>query len=249
MSSQTLQTAIVLAGGQGNRLRPLTDSMPKPMVPIVEHPLLEHIVLGLREQGITRIALATGYKAEQISEHFGNGSGFGVECSYFIEDEPLGSGGAVRNIAQQSPELLQSTFVVATADVLHDVNFACALALHREQGALATIVCSKVADQSGFGICEMEPDGRVQRFLEKPPPGVTESQWANLGLWIFEPAVLALIPPGSSRIEDQLFPAMLQRRLPLFAYRHEGYWLDVGTMERYRQAQQDAVARKFPLAP
>lgn len=248
MSSHALNTAVVLAGGQGNRLRPLTDNMPKPLVPIAGRPLLEHIIVGMRQQGIVHIALATGYKAEQIAEYFGDGSRYGVECSYYVEAEPLGSGGAVRNISQQSPGLLNETFVVATADVLHNVDFDAALALHREQGALATIVCGTVEDQSGLGICEMEPDGRVIRFLEKPQPGVTDSRWANLGLWIFEPAVLELVPEGFSRIEEQLFPLMLQQDLPLFAYRHQGYWLDVGTMERYQQAQQDARARRFPVA-
>jgi len=243
-----LQTAIILAGGQGNRLRPLTDNMPKPLVPVAGRPLVEHIVVGLREQGIVRLAFAVGYKAEQISDYFGNGSRFGVECSYYLEDEPLGSGGAVRNIAQQSPELLGQTFVVATADVLHDVDFTQALALHREQGALATIVCSEVDNQSGFGICEVEYDGRVRRFLEKPQPGVTDSRWANLGLWIFEADALKLVPEGYSRIEEQLFPAMLERGLPLYAYRHQGYWLDVGTMERYRQAEEDAQEGRFLVA-
>lgn len=241
-----LHTAIVLAGGQGNRLRPLTDTMPKPMVPVAGLPLLEHIIVGLHEQGIGRIALATGYKSEQISEYFGDGSRFGVECSYYVEDEPLGSGGAVRNIAQQSPQLLQETFIIATADVLHNVDFASALSLHFKNKALATIICGKVEDQSGFGICEINANGRVHGFLEKPQPGVTDSRWANLGLWIFGPDVPALIPSGYSRIEEQLFPFMLEHGLPLYVYRHDGYWLDVGTMERYRQAQEDARLQRFP---
>jgi NDP-sugar pyrophosphorylase family protein len=140
------------------------------------------------------------------------------------------------------------TFVVATADVLHNVDLAAALQLHRNQGAVATIVCGAVDDQSGFGICEMHENGRVARFLEKPEPGVTDSRWANLGLWILEPEVLELIPPGHSRIEEDLFPLLLERGAPLFAYRHDGYWLDVGTMERYRQAQVDARLGRFRLA-
>lgn len=247
MSHRALDTAVVLAGGQGTRLRPLTDNLPKPLLPIAGRPMLEHILYGLQRQGIRRVALATGYRSQQIEDYFGDGADLGLELHYFVEDEPLGSGGALKNIQERS-ELLRDTFLVATADILSDVDVTAALRQHTDTCAEATIICGTVEDQTGFGICEIAQDGRVTGWFEKPQPGVTDSRWANIALWIFQPDLIALLRPGFSRVEDQLFNLMMETGMRLFAYRHEGYWIDVGTAERYDQAQVDAAANRFPLS-
>ncbi len=245
----TLQNAVILAGGQGTRLRPMTDAFPKPLAQVANKPLLEHIVFGLSQQGISQIALATGYKADAIENYFGAGGALGVEIQYFVEHQPLGSGGALRNVCDQSPGFCAGTFLIANADVLNDVDLGAALRLHREKGALATLMCCEVDNPQEFGICEIEDDGRITAFYEKPQPGVTASRWANLALWIFEPQLVPMIAAGQfSMIEDDLFPQLLQGGAPLYAYRHPGYWLDVGTHARYLQAQRDALAGRFPCS-
>lgn len=242
-----MKTAIILAGGQGTRLRPMTDAFPKPLAQVANKPLLEHIVFGLREQGISQVALATGYKADAIESYFGAGGALGVDIQYFVEHQPLGSGGALRNVCDQQQEFCAETFLIANADVLNDVDLGAALRLHREKGALATLVCCEVDNPQEFGICEIEDDGRITAFYEKPRPGVTASRWANLALWIFEPQLVPMIEAGHfTMIEDDLFPQLLRDGAPLYAYRHPGYWLDVGTHTRYLQAQRDALAGRFP---
>jgi NDP-sugar pyrophosphorylase family protein len=247
MSRDTLTTAIILAGGQGMRLRPMTEVIPKPLARVANKPLLEHVIFGLRKQGIESIAMATGYKAEAIEEHFGNGTQHGVALRYIVEPYPLGSGGAVRNVYEQCPEYSQGTFAVASADVLHDADLGAALKFHRERSAVVTVVCCEVDEPQDVGICEVQDDGRIRAFYEKPAPGVTNSRWANVALWIFEPEVVSMIEAGAStRVEDDLFPQLLREGAPLYAYRHRGYWLDVGTPRRYLQAQHDALAGRFP---
>ncbi len=247
MSRDTVTRAIILAGGEGMRLRPMTDHFPKPLARVANKPLLEHIIFGLQRQGIENITLATGYKAECLEDHFGDGAPYGVALRYIVEPYSLGSGGAIRNVCEQCPEYSQGTFVVSSADVLHDADLSAALQLHRDKGALATIVCCEVDNPQDVGICEVQDDGRVSAFYEKPPPGVTDSRWANIALWIFEPQVVSMIEAGKfTRVEDELFPQLLREGAPLYAYRHRGYWLDVGTMPRYLQAQRDALAGRFP---
>jgi NDP-sugar pyrophosphorylase family protein len=241
-----LRTAIILAGGQGVRLRPMTLTRPKPLLRMANLPLLEHILLGLKEQGITHFALATGYRSEQIKAYFGNGAKWGVEIRHFVEDEPLGSGGALRFVCKRAPEYSVEPFLVATADVLNDVDLTRALRLHHERGALATILCGPTDDPRGLGIVEMASNGRVTRFLEKPQPDETASRWANLAMWIFESDIMERVPPGFSRVEETLFPQLLEAGAPLYAFQHNGYWLDVGTLPRYLQAQRDAETGRFP---
>jgi mannose-1-phosphate guanylyltransferase/phosphomannomutase len=247
MSRHTLTKAIILAGGEGTRLRPMTRVIPKPLARVANKPLLEHIIFGLHQQGIQSVALATGYKAETIEEHFGDGARHGIALKYVIEPYSLGSGGAVRNVYEQCPEYSQGTFTVASADVLHNVDLSAVLKSHRASGAVVTIVCCEVDHPQDVGICEVQDDGRISAFYEKPAPGVTNSHWANIALWIFEPQVVSMIETGKfTRVEDDLFPQLLRDGAPLYAYRHHGYWLDVGTMSRYLQAQHDALAGRFP---
>jgi NDP-sugar pyrophosphorylase family protein len=247
MRRDTVTRAIILAGGEGTRLRPLTDVIPKPLARVANKPLLEHIIFGLQRQGIENITLATGYKAEALEEHFGDGALYGVALKYIAESYSLGSGGAIRNVCEQCPEYSEDTFLIASADVLHDADLAAALKLHQDKRALATIVCCEVDNPQDVGICEVQSDGRVSAFFEKPPRGVTNSRWANIALWIFEPQIVSMIEAGKfTRVEDDLFPQLLRAGAPLYAYRHRGYWLDVGTMPRYLQAQRDALAGRFP---
>jgi NDP-sugar pyrophosphorylase family protein len=209
--------------------------------------MLEHIIFGLRQQGIERVALATGYKAESIEEYFGDGARCGVALEYFVEPHPLGSGGAVRNVCDQAPAYAQSTFIIASADVLHNADLGAAIEFHRATGAVATLICCEVDNPHEVGICEVEEDGRITAFYEKPGPGVTESRWANIALWIFEPHLVSMVEPGVfTMVEDDLFQQLLRDGAPLYAYRHRGYWLDVGTVPRYLQAQQDTLTGCFP---
>jgi NDP-sugar pyrophosphorylase family protein len=150
-------------------------------------------------------------------------------------------------VFERCPEYSQGTFLVASADVLHNADIDAALRLHRQRGAIATVVCCEVANPQDVGICEVQSNGRISAFYEKPALGVTISRWANIALWIFEPQVVSMIEAGKfTRVEDDLFPRLLREGAPLYAYRHCGYWLDVGTMPRYLQAQRDALAGRFP---
>jgi NDP-sugar pyrophosphorylase family protein len=243
--STHITRAIILAGGQGSRLRPLTDWRPKPLLPVANVPMLEHIIQRMCDAGIKKIALATGYKAAAFQELIGDGKQFGVEIKHIEENEPLGSGGAIRFVAEQLPEYSQEPFVVSTADVLNDVNLESALQFHRQKSAAATIVCARVVNPEGFGICEMDEDGRLQKFLEKPKPHETSSRWANIALWILEPQLLQCLPQSFNRVEEELFPQLIRESAAVYAFCHEGYWLDVGTRERYLQAQQDTLQGCF----
>jgi mannose-1-phosphate guanylyltransferase/phosphomannomutase len=249
VAHEPIKTAVILAGGQGTRLRPLTDELPKPLLPVGHRPLLEHILWQLAQHGVQRIILATGYRAEQIQKYFDDGARWNISLRYVIEDEPLGSGGALRFVQEQCGDWLQEPFWVTNADVLNSADLSAAARQHQTRGACATIVCGRVDDPTGFGVCEMAKDGRVSQWVEKPAPGTICSCWANSGWWIFEPHLLQQLQPGFSRIEDTLFPQLLSDDQPLYAFCHDGYWLDVGTLERYAQAQEDAELGRFALAP
>ncbi|HEX8551570.1 MAG TPA: NDP-sugar synthase [Abditibacteriaceae bacterium] len=235
--------AIILAGGEGVRLRPLTSRIPKPLLPVANVSMIGQILHGLQQNGITRAALATGYKAELLRETLGETSN-GVSLAHVEENLPLGSGGALRNVLDTvRPEA--ETLWVAGGDILHSVNIAAAIAHHQHSGALATIITVEVEDTSGFGICECDADGRVRRFLEKPPLGETTSRLANSALWIFSPKIRAELPRGASSLEREVFPRLAARGA-VSAFVYDGFWLDCGTPERFIEANQAALDQRFP---
>ena len=243
-----LKHAILLAGGEGTRLRPMTHVIPKPLAQVANVALLEIILRQLASQGIERVALALGYRAEAIRKFCGDGSRFGLHLDFFTEPFPLGSGGAIANVVHNAREYSGAPLLIANADVPSTADFRAAFALHQKRGAIATLVCGRAESLEGFGAVEIAEDGRVAAFHEKPAPGVTDSRWANLAFWIFEPRLLERFSSQHCwRVEDELFPQLLRDGEPLFAYRHEGFWLDVGTLPRYLEAQRAALDGVLPV--
>lgn len=245
-SSSNPVDAILLAGGEGMRLRPLTARLPKPLLPVANRPLVAQILHGLALGGVKRAALATGYMAEAMQSELG-AECEGVALHHVIESEPLGSGGALRHVFSHCK--VTDEVWVAGADILHAVDIAAVRRFHRaaaKRGALVTIVSAEVDDATGFGICEADFEGRVGRFLEKPPAGTTTSRLANTALWIFSRAALKMLPEGPSSVERDLFPALAaQGALWTWSY-GDGFWLDCGTPKRLVEANLGALAEKFP---
>ncbi|HYM49972.1 MAG TPA: sugar phosphate nucleotidyltransferase [Candidatus Limnocylindrales bacterium] len=236
--------AVVMAGGEGSRLRPLTSGLPKPLVPVVGKPIMEHILRLLREQGIEEVIVTLQYLGSAIRDYFGDGSDFGMDITYVVEDAPLGTAGSVKNAQSH----LQEPFIVISGDALTDIDLGRAVEFHREHGALATIVLTSVPTPLEYGVVITGPDGAVQRFLEKPSWGEVFSDQVNTGIYVLDPRVLDLV--AADRVVDwsaDIFPAMLARRMPLFGYLAPGYWCDIGNLQTYYQANWDALAGRVAV--
>ena len=230
-----------MAGGEGSRLRPLTSRRPKPLVPVAGTPIMEHILTLLREHGIQQVIVTLQYLGAEIRNYFGDGSDFGMEIEYVVEDHPLGTAGSVGNARQ----LLDDTFLVISGDALTDIDLSWAVQQHRERRALATIVLYSVSNPLEYGVVITEPDGAVRRFLEKPSWGEVFSDQANTGIYVIEPQVLDRIQPGVPVDWSQdVFPAMLADADPLYGVVAQGYWCDVGNVQSYLQANWDALEGK-----
>lgn len=237
--------ALILAGGQGTRLRPLTVNTPKPILPIANRPFLLYQIERLCEAGITDIILSLNYKPEKISEILDDGSRFGVKIRYLIEPVPMGTAGAYRFAS----EFLKETTIVLNGDILTDLELSKVVEEHRKREALATIVLTRVENPSAYGLVETEKDGKIKRFLEKPSAEILaqiKCDTINAGTYVLEPEVLDLIPKGENySFEYGLFPELLRRREAFFAHiPNENYWLDIGTPQRYLQAHHDLLAGK-----
>jgi mannose-1-phosphate guanylyltransferase len=214
--------AIILVGGEGTRLRPLTYHTPKPMLPVANRPFLEHQIEHLRRHGVDRIRLACGYRPDAIRAHFGD------RLEYVVEPEPLGTGGAIAYAARG----LDETFVVANGDVLTDLDLTALVGFHRERGARMTLALHPVDDPSRYGVVVTALDGAVEAFVEKPAPGTVDSRTINAGTYVVEPGVLELIPPGRRvSVEYDVFPLLVGAGL--YARSFEGYWRDIGTPPSY----------------
>jgi len=236
--------ALILAGGKGTRLRPLTIHTPKPVVPIANRPFLLYQVDLLKRAGISNITLSLSYQPGKIEEILGEGSEYGVHINYAVEATPLGTAGAYKN----AEDHLTQTTVIFNGDVLTDIDLSKVIAFHRERRATATIVLTPVENPSAYGLVETESDGRVRRFLEKPKPDEITCNTINAGIYILEPEVLGFIPAGDQfSFEYQLFPALLQAGRPFFAYTWKGYWLDIGAPSRYLQAHYDLLSKRLGL--
>jgi mannose-1-phosphate guanylyltransferase len=224
--------AVVLVGGEGTRLRPLTYTTPKPMLPIANRPFLEHQVEHLRAHGVDRIVLACGYKPDAIRAHFGS------ELEYVVEPEPLGTGGAIAYAAREAA--ISETFVACNGDVLTDLDLTALVAFHRVRQARMTIALHPVDDPSRYGVVATDADGAVTAFIEKPPPGSTPVRTINAGTYVAEPDVLDLIPPGGPvSIEYDVFPRIVGAGL--YALADEGAWRDIGTPESFLAANLDRM--------
>jgi mannose-1-phosphate guanylyltransferase/phosphomannomutase len=236
--------AVIMAGGAGSRLRPLTSNVPKPMLPVANLPLMEHIVNLLRRHGFTDVVATVQFLSSVIRNYFGDGSDLGVSLSYSTEEAPLGTAGSVLNAS----ELLSGTFLVISGDALTDLDLEDAIAFHRRRGAAATLVLKRMRDPLEFGIVMTAEDGRIERFLEKPTWGQVFSDTINTGIYVVEPEVLDLIPPAQPfDFSAELFPAMVNKGLPLFGYVTDHYWTDVGTSAAYLQAQRDCLDRRVEV--
>lgn len=237
--------AVLMAGGAGTRLRPLTCDLPKPMVPIVNRPIAAHIIHLLRRHNITEVVATLHYLPDAMRDYFLDGSEFGVQMTYAVEDEhPLGTAGCVKNIE----ELLDDTFLVISGDSVTDFDLSAAIAFHRKKKAKATLILTKVPNPLEFGVVITDENQRVQRFLEKPSTSEVFSDTVNTGTYILEPEVLAYLPPNQeSDFSKDLFPLLLEKNEPMYGFVAEGYWCDVGNLDTYREAQYDALEKKVLL--
>lgn len=234
-----------MAGGEGSRLRPLTTNLPKPLVPVANRPIMEHIVALLKRHGITEVVTTLHYLADEIQSTFGDGSDYGVSMTHSIEEIPLGTAGAVK----QAEVLLRGEpFVIVSGDALTDCDLTKAYEWHKAKGSLATLVLSHVPNPLEFGIVITDADGRIQRFLEKPGWGEVFSDTVNTGIYILEPEILDRIEAGRNvDWSKDVFPALLAEGAPLYGYVMDEYWCDVGTLEQYREVQTDILTGKTQL--
>jgi mannose-1-phosphate guanylyltransferase/phosphomannomutase len=230
--------AVVMAGGEGSRLRPLTSQYPKPLVPVAGTPVVEHILHLLKDHGITEVVITLQYMGAEIRNRLGDGSDLDMSIEYVVEDRPLGTAGSVRNAAH----LLDETFLVISGDALTDIDLTWAVAEHRRRESKATIVLKAVPNPLEYGVVITDAEDRVRRFLEKPSWGEVFSDRVNTGIYVIEPSVLDLIKPDSSVDWSQdVFPRMLRRKEPLYGITAEGYWCDIGSIQSYLQANWDAL--------
>jgi mannose-1-phosphate guanylyltransferase / phosphomannomutase len=236
--------AVVMAGGEGTRLRPLTSNQPKPMVPIVGKPCIEHIVELLRSHGFEDVVVTLAFLPQAIRSYFGDGEALGMKIEYSVEELPLGTAGSV-GLARDA---LDETFLVISGDALCDVDLGALVAFHKEKGAAATIGLKSVDNPLEFGIVVTDEEGRIERFLEKPSWGQVFSDTINTGIYVLEPEVLRHVPnEGTYDFSKQLFPLLLEMGRPLYGYVMDGYWQDIGNLEQYRQANFDALDEKVRL--
>ncbi|MBW5447111.1 NTP transferase domain-containing protein [Cohnella sp. CFH 77786] len=235
---------VILAGGKGTRLLPLTGSLPKPMVPLLGKPCMEYTILLLRRYGICDIAVTTHYRPEALEHYFGDGSRFGVRLRYFAETAPLGTAGGLKN----ARAFLDEQFVVVSGDALTDVDLSAFVRFHETRNSPLTLMLSRVAEPCAFGIVLTGPEGRIVRFLEKPAPEQAFSDTVNTGIYVMEPEVLDWIPEASAYdFSRQLFPELLEKGIPIYGYTSNAYWSDIGTIRQYVRSQYDMLEGRIRM--
>ena len=239
--------AILLAGGKGTRLRPLTVHTPKPIVPILNRPFLYYQIDLLRQiPEIDEVILSLNYQPRRIEEIFGEGEGLGIRVRYVVEPMPLGTGGAVR----YAGDSLTESVVVFNGDVLTQVDLAAVLRLHRERKAKATIVLTPVENPRAYGLVETDRSGNIQRFLEKPGDDEITCNTINAGIYVLEPETFSRIPKDTAwSIERSFFPSLIENRETFVAYVYDGYWIDIGTPAKYMQVHQDIMDGRYSAPP
>ena len=222
--------AIILAGGKGTRLRPLTYEIPKALIPVQGRTLTEHVLDLFKRYGITEIIFSVGHMKEKIKAHLGDGSKFGVHITYLEEEEPLGTAGPLKLCRKQ----LANTFIVSNGDELKDIDLEEMYQFHKQSKALVTIALTTVEDPSAYGVAKLSGN-RILEFVEKPKRENAPSNLINSGLYMIEPEVIAMIPEGFAMLEQEVFPK-LAKQGKLFGYPFSGQWFDTGNMERYEKA-------------
>jgi NDP-sugar pyrophosphorylase family protein len=240
--------AIVLVGGEGTRLRPLTYTTPKPLLPIVNEPFLERQLRWLAGHGVDEVVLSLGYLPDAFRARFPDDRLGGVTLRYAVEDEPLGTAGGIRYAAEVAG--IDERFVVCNGDVLTTLDLSAMVRFHDAHRGAATIHLCRVDDPSAFGVVPTRSSGEVIAFVEKPPPGKVPSNWINAGTYVLEPSVLERIPPRLTvSIERDTFPRMLDRPGRLYALQSDAYWIDIGTPEKYLQAHREVLAGALGTVP
>jgi mannose-1-phosphate guanylyltransferase len=250
--------AMILAAGLGTRLRPITYSRPKPMVPVLNRPVMEHIVRLLARHGFTEVIANLHWFPEQIKGHFGNGSEFGIELSYSEEEQLLGTSGGVRRAA----DFLRESFLVISGDALTDIDLAAMRDFHESHDGIATLATRRVVDTSQFGVVITGPDGRVQGFQEKPDPAEALSDLANCGIYMFRSEIFDYFPepgrsmaagpddpPGFADWAMDVFPALLDADVPFYSHEIDAYWNDIGNLEELREGNFDALRGEVTVDP
>ncbi len=232
-----VQFAVVLAGGLGTRLKPFTDRIPKVMLPVQGKPLVEHVLDILKKHDVNTVVFSLYYLADKVKEYFGDGSGFGMDVSYIVEDQPLGTAGFLTLLEQRN-----RPFLVLNGDILSTFDLTALMALHnkmREQhGAVATIALNEVEDPSRFGVAELDGN-RILRFVEKPNKEEAPSNWINSGYYVFSPEIFSYLPDKEKiMFEYDIFPRLAAEG-KLFAFKGRGQWFDTGTMESYETVKQE----------
>lgn len=225
--------AIILAGGLGTRLRPLTESTPKPLLPIKGKPIVEHALLNFKKHNITEVVFSIGYRADLIKEYFGDGSKWGINIEYCVEDEPLGTGGAIR----KATEGVKETFLVINGDNLADFDWRELVDTHKRNNAKITLALFPVEDVTQYGIAELDGE-KVLRFVEKPTKENAPTNLNNAGGYVMEPDVLEILPQGFCMIEKDCFEKMSPQG-NIFSYRHNGQWFPTDTLEKYYRAEKE----------
>jgi mannose-1-phosphate guanylyltransferase len=230
---------VILVGGGGTRLRPLTYAVPKPLIPVLNQPLIARIIANLQRHGVDHIVMAAAASERRIEASLGDGAQLGVKLTYCYETEPLGSGLAVKQAALD----FDGPFFVCNGDIITDLDLSAMAARHREREATLSIALSSVEDPSGYGVAELADGDRITRFVEKPAPGEAPSSWANAGTWIFEPEVLKHIPDEKmdGSLERLVFPSLIADGFVVQGFPSDAYWMDVGTSERYLSLHYDIL--------
>ncbi|KWX01362.1 mannose-1-phosphate guanyltransferase [Carbonactinospora thermoautotrophica] len=231
--------AVVMAGGEGTRLRPMTSSMPKPLLPVVNRPIMEHVLRHLKRHGFTETVVTVQFLASLVRNYFGDGEDLGMRLQYANEEMPLGTAGSVKNAESA---LKDDTFLVISGDALTDIDLTKLVEYHKRKGALVTVCLTRVPNPLEFGITIVDDEGRVERFLEKPTWGQVFSDTVNTGIYVMEPEIFDYVPAGEAvDWSGDVFPRLLQEGKPVYGYVAEGYWEDVGTHESYLKAQADVL--------
>lgn len=235
--------AVILVGGKATRLLPLTCNRPKAMMPVLNRPFLEYVFRHLTAYGVADIVLAQGYLAESLQSYLGDGARFGVRLNYSNEDSPLGTAGAVKN----AEKYLDGAFLVLNGDIVTTLDIKSMLDFHRKRKAKLTIALTPVDDPTAYGLVETDAQGKISRFLEKPKPDEITTNLINAGTYIVEQDVLRQIPAGKAvSFEREVFPNLVARKEPVYAYPSSAYWIDMGTPEKYLQLNQDLLTGKCP---
>lgn len=239
--------AVILVGGEGTRLRPLTRDLPKPMVPICGRPFIEFQLNLLKKYGVDEVIFSLGYKWQAFEDFFQDGGDREMKLHYVVEDSPLGTGGAIKNVEAL---LDGGTFLVFNGDILASFHLDAILDFHRQRKAAGTIALTPVDNPSIYGVVETDGSGAVSRFTEKPPPDQVRSNMINAGLYVLEARVLELMEGNRAySVEREVFPRMLGEGIPLYAMAHSGYWLDIGSPKKYLSANHDVLSGRVEGIP